>query len=416
MTGVQTCALPISETRFEDYDEAADHLREILMIAPFDADATAALERIYTRTERWQDLVEMLEGQADRERDAGNAEEELTLLVRIGEIFDAELSDPDRATDIYERVLERDAEHTRALAALARLYEAAADWDRCAEVLRKAAAAGRGGPDEAEVHYRLARLNDAHLDDADAAVAELERAVELHPGHLEANAALAARYREREDWTRLAETLMRQEAHLEDPAAKLEKLLETAALMEERLGDSAGAVATLERARELDPKSTDVLLALSDGYLAAGRQEDAIPVIESLIDAETNGGKKRSKKAAVYHQRLALAERARGNDDKALEHLEAAYKMDISNTEVLISLGKLHYEREDYDKAVKLFRALLLQRFDASAGASKADIYWYVGDISLKQGDARKAKGMFQRGLDEDASHEGCKAGLEQCT
>jgi hypothetical protein len=38
-----------------------------------------------------------------------------------------------------------------------------------------------------------------------------------------------------------------------------------------------------------------------------------------------------------------------------------------------------------------------------------------VGEISLKQGDARKAKGMFQRGLDEDKSHVGCKAGLAQC-
>ena len=62
-----------------------------------------------------------------------------------------------------------------------------------------------------------------------------------------------------------------------------------------------------------------------------------------------------------------------------------------------------------------LQRALLLQRFDPSVGATKADIYWYVGDICLKQGDTRKAKGMFQRGLDEDSAHQGCKDGLAQC-
>jgi Tfp pilus assembly protein PilF len=38
-----------------------------------------------------------------------------------------------------------------------------------------------------------------------------------------------------------------------------------------------------------------------------------------------------------------------------------------------------------------------------------------VGDISLKQGDARKAKGMFRRGLDEDPNHEGCKTGMAEC-
>ena len=50
--------------------------------------------------------------------------------------------------------------------------------------------------------------------------------------------------------------------------------------------------------------------------------------LEALIDAETDGGKKRSKKAAVYHQRLAGAYEARGDGAKALEHLEAAYKLD----------------------------------------------------------------------------------------
>ena len=90
--------------------------------------------------------------------------------------------------------------------------------------------------------------------------------------------------------------------------------------------------------------------------------------------------------------------------------------MDISNTEVLVSLGKLHYEREELDKAAKLFRALLLQKFESAGGMTKADIYWYVGDIQLKQGDARKAKGMFQRGLDADSAHEKCKVGLEACS
>ena len=56
----------------------------------------------------------------------------------------------------------------------------------------------------------------------------------------------------------------------------------------------------------------------------------------------------------------------------------------------------------------------LLQRFDKVSGLTKADIYWYTGDIFLKQGDSRKAKGMFQRGLDEDKTHEGCKTGLAE--
>ena len=283
------------------------------------------------------------------------------------------------------------------------------------EAKEKAAQTGRGGPDQAEVHFRLARLNESHLDDEDGAIAELRKAVELNPGHVGANDSLVEYCRKRGDNDGLWEALMRQEMNLETDSEKVAKLLEIADLQSGPLGDAAGAVASLERAHEMDKSNKDVMLKLSDGYIAAGREDEAIPVIESLIEAETLGGKRRSKGAAVYHQRLAKAYLSRGDQDKSLEHLESAYKMDISNTEVLISLGKLHYEREDWDKAIKLFRALLLQRFDSSAGVDKADIYWYVGDISLKQGDARKAKGMFQRGLDENNGHEGCKDGLSKC-
>ncbi|MDJ0765180.1 MAG: tetratricopeptide repeat protein [Myxococcota bacterium] len=405
----------ISETRFEDMNEAIDYTNEILLINPEDTDAAKRIEQLYSNTERWQDLVDFLEDQADQARDGGDSDAELSLLTRMGEIWDSHLSDTQRATEIYERVLKRDPEHPRALAALARLYEAAADWERCAEALTKAAAAGRGGPEEAEVHYRLARLNETQLDNEDKAVAALQRAIELDPNHVEANRAMVALCRKRGDNTGLVAALMREEAHLDNSAEKIAKLLEIAEIFTDTLDDVNQAAATLERARTLAPDNTNVLLKLSDAYIAAKRQDDAIPVIESLIDAETNGGRKRSRNAAVYHHRLAQAYLSRGDEEKGIQHLESAYKMDISNLEVLVSLGKLHYERQNYEKAVKLFRALLLQRFDTVAGVTKADVYWYVGDISLKQGDLRKAKSMFQRGLDEDKTHEGCKLGLANC-
>jgi tetratricopeptide (TPR) repeat protein len=196
---------------------------------------------------------------------------------------------------------------------------------------------------------------------------------------------------------------------------RVSKLIEIADLETSALKDGAGAVQWLERARQLVPDNKDVLLKLSDAYVAAGRQDDAIPVIESLIEAETEGGKKRSRNASIYHNSLAKAYFTKGLEEKGIEHLEAAHKMDISNLDVLVGLGKYYYQHEDYEKSAKLFRALLLQRFDVAAGLSKADVYWYVGDISLKQGDKRKAKGMFQRGLDEDKNHEACKLGLAAC-
>lgn len=405
----------LSEQKFEELDDAAERWGEIVMSQPDDEQAVAALERIYSKQERWQDLVDLLEDQANRAVDRGDGTSELTLLVQMGEILQEKLSDSIRATEIYERVLERDAEHTRALSALAKLYESEGDWDKVSEVLNKAASSGRGGADEAEVHYRLALLHESHLDDPSGALDSLRKAVSLDPSHLAANERLVGIYRINEDNNELLEVLIRQGMYIKDEKEKFAKLVEIAAVQADKLDDAAGAVQSLEQAYKLDQSDKDVLLKLSDAYIEAGRSGEAIPVIENLIDVETNGGRKRSKTAAVYHQKLAKALLAKGDSDGALANLEKAYKMDISNTEVLVTLGKLHFERDELDKAAKLFRALLLQRFTTAGGLTKADIYCYVGEIQLKQGDAKKAKGMFRRGMDEDKNNIGCKEGFDKC-
>jgi tetratricopeptide (TPR) repeat protein len=413
--GILKALAALDETRFGELDDAVGHLNDVILMRPDDAEVVESLQRLYHKTERWQDLVELLEAQVDRARESGHTESELRLLVEIGEISSGKLDDPDRATDIYERVLDADPEHTRALSALAGLYEAKEDWEKCAEVLKRAAKGGKGDADEAEVHFRLARLFQQRMDDKASAAEELKISVSQNPSHVEANRALGEYCREVGDHQGMLESLIREEAHLLDSGLKTAKLVEIATLYSELLGDERSAVSVLERARELSPGKVDVLIKLSDAYVRAGRENDAIPVMEALIRAETDGGKKRTKQAAVYHQRLAAAYLSRGDQDKGLENLEAAYKLDIANTEVLLNLGKLHYNRGDLEQAAKLFRALLLQRIDPSLGISKADIYCMVGDISLRQGDPRKAKGMFRRGLDEEPNHQGCRDGVAKC-
>lgn len=405
----------LDETKFEEMDDAMGRLNDVLLIRPDDAEVVDSLKRLYQKTERWQDMVDLLEAEVDRARDNGDTAKELTVLVQIGEILDEKLEDSDRAVDIYERVLDTNPEHTRALSALARLYESKEDWEKCTEVLAKAAASGKGDTDEAEVHFRLARLYQQRMSDMDRAAEELRIAVRQDPMHVEANRALGKYCKETGDHQGLLETLVRDETLLTEIGEKTAKLLQIAALNTEMLGDERSAVEALEKARSLSPENVEVLLKLSDAYVRSGRENEAIPVMEALIDAETAGGKKRSKQAAVYHQRLAAAYLSRGEQDKGLEHLEAAYKMDISNTEVLLHLGQLYYAKGDLEPAAKLFRALLLQRLDPTLGISKADIYFLVGDISLKQDDPRKAKGMFRRGLDEDPNHQNCQEGLARC-
>jgi tetratricopeptide (TPR) repeat protein len=108
---------------------------------------------------------------------------------------------------------------------------------------------------------------------------------------------------------------------------------------------------------------------------------------------------------AVYHHRLGRAKQSMGDLDGAMESFDAAFKVDLTNVQVLTDLGRLCLERGDLDRAQKTFRALLLQKLKPEDGITKADVYFYLGSISQKQGDDRKAISMLERAVAEDSEH-----------
>jgi tetratricopeptide (TPR) repeat protein len=187
-----------------------------------------------------------------------------------------------------------------------------------------------------------------------------------------------------------------------DKAVKVPLLRRVADLYAKELGDPASAAALLEQAAQLEPEDRSILLPLCDLYIAASRQADAIPVLQKII---ASYGTKRTKEVAVYQHRLGLALEGLGDVPGALGAFDAAFKIDLTNVAILRDLGRLCWRTGDFDRAQKTFRALLLQKLDASSGITKGDIYYYLGDIAAKQGDPKKAVQNLERALVEQPGH-----------
>src|SRR5439155_23920225 len=112
----------------------------------------------------------------------------------------------------------------------------------------------------------------------------------------------------------------------------------------------------------------------------------------------------RSKELAVYHHRLARALDVEGDRDGALREFDLAFKIDPGNVGVLRDLGKLALTHGDLERAQKTFRALLLQKLDAASGITKGEVFFFLGEISLQQGDRGKALQMYERAVETDPS------------
>jgi tetratricopeptide (TPR) repeat protein len=267
------------------------------------------------------------------------------------------------------------------------------------------------GEEAIETQYTIAELAQAKLGDPARSEQALRRAYDLDPTSDKAREALKTHYEKHGQPDRLAEMLIIDEQETKDPKEKVKLLKRIAGLYGGPLADPGAAAPFLERASQMDPEDREVLLPLCDLYIAAGRQTDAIPVLEQII---ASYGSRRNKEVAVYHHRLGKAKASMGDVDGAMQAYDAAFKVDLTNVQVLSDLGRLCLTRGDYDRAQKTFRALLLQKLSPDDGITKADVYFYLGDISAKQGDAKKGMSMLERALAEDSGHAEASALLAQ--
>ncbi|MCB9541773.1 MAG: tetratricopeptide repeat protein [Myxococcales bacterium] len=396
-----------AETHLDRPENAIEYYRQILSLRGRDARAFESLTRLYADAQRYYDLVEMLRDRVVQMRDDGaDPSATIPLLVRVATVADEHLGDADLAISTLNEVLDADPHHAGALTVLARLYERSAEWEKAAETLERALEHATGS-DRAVAWRRIGLLYLDQLDQPEKARAALETAV-AETGDDEALGALVRMARDQGDDARVAELLERRLATAQG-AARVALLIEIADLRQSA-GDANGAVVALEEAYRLAPDDLKVADRLLEGYFAAGRHADAEPVLVSII--ETLKAARRYKELFTYNYRMGCVAEERGDEAAALDYFTQCFEYDATYVPNLVKLGHLHYRRQDWDQALKIFQTVLLHQMKLDA-AGRVDVFYHLGQIRLALGDDRKAKDMFRRALGLDPDHAPSKAAMD---
>ncbi len=167
----------LEEQMLDDSARAIAAYRRALELSPANSEAFTALDRLYTGSDKWTDLEELLARRT--EYDAANSN---TLAYRRAELFSHELADPSRSIDLLEDVIARDRDHVqgrelledlltdpkagsqrmRISRVLEPLYEGGKQWQDLVGLLR----VQRGlveGTEAIELLARLAQLEESEL-------------------------------------------------------------------------------------------------------------------------------------------------------------------------------------------------------------------------------------------------------------
>jgi tetratricopeptide (TPR) repeat protein len=385
-----------------DAAAAIESLRSVLEENRGHAEAVVALSELLEKGGKDDELAELLHGQIDVAKERGDVAAELTLQVRLGEVYEVRLRDAQKALATFEAVLERDASHHAALEAVARLAEGRASWDLAASALERLVSTesdpGRG----VALAQRLANAREK-LGQDEGVESALGAALRFEATNGEVRDRLRALYEKNKKWSELAAFLAEDATLLESssgqPPAIVKLLRRAADIHATQRSLPADAVPLLERAVALTPQDRELMLALCDAYTASNRAQNAAEVLERII---ASFGGKRTKELALYHHRLGRALAGLGNQAGALVQYDLAFKVDPGSPAVLRDLSLLSMETGDLDRAQKTFRALLLQKLDPAVGITKGEVFYYLGEICMKQGDKPKAIQMLERALENE--------------
>lgn len=156
-TSLEREAALLSESKLEDLDRAALNWRQVVARDVLDRDAASALDRLYTKLDRPQELAFALELRRNQE---GQSPQGRELAFRLGQLRQLRLNDLRGALEVYRQILAEDASHEGARQSLEQWVRSNADESATAmEILDPVLA--RTGDHQARISLREARLASA---------------------------------------------------------------------------------------------------------------------------------------------------------------------------------------------------------------------------------------------------------------
>jgi tetratricopeptide (TPR) repeat protein len=355
------------DDRLGDVDQAARAYYKVLAIDPADAEALAALEQLFTRTQRWKDLIGVVERRIDQ---AGDARDREALYGTMAQIYDERLGRPEDAVAAYKKVLELDPGSERALRALDDLFTRQRMWGELAENLEAQLALAATDEAQLALMLRLAALREREMGLVDVAIEGYRQVLEREPTNAQALAALERLgndekyeltiadlleplYRHIGDWQKLVGVHEVQVRRSEDVTRRVELLHQVAQLYEDSAGDLGSAFATLARALKEDPANEVTQQQLDRVARATGRFADLANAFQELaaqIDDPMLASALTMTSARVQETDL-------GNVDKAIALYRRVLEIDPLSLPAAESLERLFRASERYQEL-----SIILQR------------------------------------------------------
>ncbi|MBV8761915.1 MAG: tetratricopeptide repeat protein, partial [Deltaproteobacteria bacterium] len=348
----------VHEFELHDPAHAVETHLKVLEIAPKDADALAALDRLYLNAGMYDDLAEILRRRIEVVNDP---DEQLELYFRRGAIFSDALGDLDQALKCYTSVLDQESRNRRALEAIEQIHFRKEDWKQLFETYEKLIDCADTDSEMADIYARMARLCSDALNQEEKAIELLGRVLDIRGEEPEALGALADLTTRQGKWEELVEIVERQIAVAPD-SDQIPLYKHLGKIWEEKLGRERNALDAWLAADRIDGNDLETLRSLARLYRSTQAWDELSQTIRRIIDVgQLQGTIDEHETIELYAQLGQLEGDVLGRVDEAVDAWRRVVAIDPSDFRALAALENLFTREGRWEEAIDVLekRALV---------------------------------------------------------
>ena len=223
------------------------------------------LQRVYTKAERWNALIELMKEEVEKLPDT-TPDEKVALLYEMVDVYKTRLKLDTMVVNTYNAILALRPGEQRALDALAAQFEHMKRWPDLIGVLQKKAPTLHDTHEQVELYLRIAGLFQEKFSNVAEASKAYEKVLDLDAGNGTAIAYLKHNYEKRRDWEKLIGVHQKEIEQISDPTLRGALFFEVAKLASEKLKKPSVSIELWQKVLDSNPTHLEALAELEKLY------------------------------------------------------------------------------------------------------------------------------------------------------
>jgi tetratricopeptide (TPR) repeat protein len=389
-------AAAIYEDILDKPNDAIAAYQQVLEVDPADVESIDRLIELQMQLGKWASLLESYERKAEVVSDA---EVRRSLFTAMGQVYESQLADADKAIDAYQRALEIDPDDVEALGHLDGLFEQTSQWRELLQVLERQAELVDDDERRVGLRFRIGQLWRRHLEDPSRAIEIFRDILVEMPDHqptlesltamandavepLAAAEVLEEVYLGAGEYRKLADAREVKVRFTEDPAERVQMLQQLAEIYEIQLEDLPGAFSAFLRSLPLDNRDELTLASLERLAEQTGRWHE----VASRYDEEVQKKREEFPEEVVHlGKRSAVINEVHLDDvDGAISRYQFVVDTDPSDVVAIEALDRLYEQTERWDD---LASTLQLEAAVATTPEDVLNLQFRTGQLFQNQLD-----------------------------